>query len=100
MRCRERRSMLCARCRLGRMRSTLETIPDGDAGLAVKLRGLRALVDKAKADPWFRRWTLDQVRAAGVRERDYAGELAAVARAARSVRYTRCLLYTSPSPRD
>lgn len=71
------------------MRSNLETIPEGDAGLAVKLRRLRALVDEAKADPWFRRWTLEQVRAAGVRERDYAGELAAVARAARAVRYTR-----------
>lgn len=67
--------------------SELREIPDGDAGLAEKLRTLRALVDRAKSDAWFRDWTTRRV--ATVRERDYAGELAAVLDVVRGCRYTR-----------
>lgn len=67
--------------------SVLETIPDGTAGLRVKLARLRDLVDVARADPTFRDLALRVV--GDVREKDTRGELAAVSRFVRRLRYTR-----------
>lgn len=69
------------------MRSLVETIPDGTPGVAVKMRRLRSLVDRAKANPNFRAVALRLV--AGVPERDWTGELAAVSDYVRRLRYTR-----------
>lgn len=69
------------------MRATLETIPDGDAGLAVKLRRLRGLVDTGRADPRLRQVALRLVQ--HVPERSWSREIQAVSDFTRRLRYTR-----------
>lgn len=69
------------------MRALRETIPDGTAGLQVKLQRARALVDQARGDPRFRGLALQLVQ--GVPERDWQGEIGAVSRFVRRTRYTR-----------
>lgn len=69
------------------MRVVHEQIPDGTPGVRVKLARLRKLVDEAKADPSIRAIALRLV--AGVPERDWTGELAAVSNYVRRLRYTR-----------
>lgn len=69
------------------MRTVVETIPDGTPGVRVKLSRLRSLIDKGKADPSVRSLALRAI--AGVRERDWRGEVDAVHRAVRNrIRYT------------
>lgn len=69
------------------MRYRSETIPAGDAGLDVKLRRLRQLVAGAARDPRFRLRALQVLADARVPERDYDGELHAVSRFVRRLRY-------------
>lgn len=54
----------------------LLAIPDGRPGLDAKLRKIRALVEEAKRDPWFREQAAAIVR--HVAERDQVGEVEAV----------------------
>lgn len=69
------------------MRHRSETIPAGEAGLDVKLRRLRQLVAGAARDPRFRARALQVLADARVPERDYDGELHAVSRFVRQLRY-------------
>jgi len=69
------------------MPAILETIPDGQAGLQVKLQRLRSMVDTARRDPAFRRLAVGLV--SGVGEKDWSGEIRAVSRFVRGMRYTR-----------
>lgn len=66
----------------------LLAIPDGRPGLDAKLRKIRALVEEAKRDPWFRSNAAAIVR--HVAERDQVGEVEAVWQFVRDhVRYLR-----------
>jgi len=66
----------------------LLSIPDGRAGLDAKVRKIRALVEQAKRDPWFRARAAAIVR--HVPERDQVGEVEAVWQWVREhVRYLR-----------
>jgi len=83
-----------------RYETTLEEIPAGAAGLAVKVRRIRQRVEEAKRDPWFRDVVGEIV--AGVPERDFEGEAIALLEWVRGhVRYLRdpvgLELFTAPA---
>lgn len=56
--------------------STIREIPSGRAGLDLKARKIRALVEQAKRDPWVRERAAQVV--AHVEQKDTRGEIAAV----------------------
>lgn len=65
---------------------SLETIPDGNPGLQVKLAKLRGLVNRDRANP--KMIALARSLVAHVPERDWRGEINAVSGYTRKIRYT------------
>lgn len=71
------------------MRYSTTSVPPGAAGTEAKLRVMRRLVEESVRDPAFRSAALRIVRDARVPERDADGEIRAISRFVRSMRYQR-----------